>query len=222
MNIREILTAVTGALALLTAAGCAHTPKSQMYILYSNRQALEPIPQYAPAATNKIIALDSIMLPQYVDQPVIVTRLNDYELLSSEFQRWGEPLATGLRSVIERNLSLLLHNRKIVNYRYANPAIVDLVVNITVTDLSGILGREARLAVRWSLSGQNNRKATAIIKSTTYTRKLKDATYGSYVVAQSKMLAEFCKELAADISKFCSEENSESDSKNSTESAEHK
>lgn len=213
MKKRELLRITTGVIALLIAAGCASTPKSEMYVLYGNRKTLEPMPEYSSVATNMVIGFDSITLPQYINQPVIVTRQNDYKLVFSEFQRWGEPLSANLRGVIGRNITLLLHDQKIVDYRFVDPETVDLVVNIAFTDLSGILGKEAVLAVRWTIARNGDRQVLTEVKDARYTRKLKDASYGSYVVAQSEMLAEFCKDLAASICEECAEAQPETDSK---------
>ncbi|AMV70893.1 hypothetical protein JCM30471_27000 [Desulfuromonas carbonis] len=88
--------------AIPALAGCislgAPTPPSHFYLLGA---APAPVPA---GPVQGELQLTLVALPAYLDRPQLVTRRNEQELEIAPFERWGEPLATGITRVLAATL----------------------------------------------------------------------------------------------------------------------
>ena len=215
MNMKYMLTISAGAgLCLMFFSGCASTPQSNFYVLNSQAKDLPKI-ENSGKASQVVIGFNHIQAPKYLDSPVIVTRSSDYKLKVSEFNRWGEPLKDNFRNTVARNLAVLLQNPKIGNTRLLDPRLVDYVINMNVITMDGVLGEKATLMVQWDVYHRSKHPDIAGTRVTTYTTKIKDSSYEAYVIAQSKLTAEFSVDLARRIAELTNAETDEEASSSS-------
>jgi uncharacterized lipoprotein YmbA len=179
-------------------SGCASTQRSRFYVLFPSQPKAEDIIKN-DEARNAVIAIDKVKLPKHLNRPYIVTHISEYELNFSEFRRWGQDLDKNVRNVITDNISKILDSDKIAESRLAYSGEADYTVDIDVRSMSGTLGENAYLSARWRISKKGEEKSTDA-KTGKYSVELKDSKYSSYIIAQSGMLADLSKDIAAAIS----------------------
>lgn len=86
-------------LAVLASA-CASSPQGKFYTL----SAREP-QERAQAAESVRISIDSVSVPELVDRPQIVTRIDATQVDIDEFARWADPLEAQITRVLATNLA---------------------------------------------------------------------------------------------------------------------
>lgn len=87
------------ALAVLTSA-CASSPQATFYTL----AAREP-QERAQTAESVRISIDSVSVPELVDRPQIVTRIDATQVDINEFARWADPLEAQITRVLATDLA---------------------------------------------------------------------------------------------------------------------
>lgn len=87
------------ALALLASA-CASSPQATFYTLAARQ------PQERPQAAGSVrISIDSVSVPDLVDRPQIVTRVDATQVNIEEFARWADPLEAQITRVLAADLA---------------------------------------------------------------------------------------------------------------------
>jgi uncharacterized lipoprotein YmbA len=172
-------------MAILFLGGCASTEPSRLYIL--NAQTTQALSQ----PSSKKICIESVHLPDHLQKAPIVTLKDENELAHSEFNRWGGSLRDNIEQVLTQNLSHLLQNDQIFTSSRKSTCRDGVRVEIWIHEMSGILGKSARLQARWILNG----KALSFKGSET----LQGDSHAEYVQAQSKLLAELSRAIAESI-----------------------
>ena len=180
---------------ILLLVGCASTPNSHFYVL----SALSPhtedsvTPEQSPS-----LFIGTVPIPDHLTRPVILTQTDDNELAYSEFHRWGGDLDNNIRETLTLNLSELLSSNQIFRTKPSGINFVDYRIDLQINYLSGTLGKEAQLQASWSIYALKSEEFITI-QSFEKTVPLTDESRNSYVSAQSKILADLSREIAAAI-----------------------
>ncbi|MCC5846847.1 MAG: membrane integrity-associated transporter subunit PqiC [Verrucomicrobia bacterium] len=174
----------------LFGAGCATTPSSRLYRLDARSETVEAQGE----VVSRIIRLNSVTLPGVLHQPTVITETSPVQIHSSEYDRWAESLERQVAEVLSRNLTALLPNAHVVRGRMHPDLKADLEVHVEVLQLSGTLGDQARLDLRWSQSRRG--EASAALHRWQGQRTLESMDVHAYVLAQSELLAEACQIMA--------------------------
>lgn len=104
------LTLVFWVLAVMS--GCSRSPRVNFYILEPTAKAAAAVPaQNAPT-----VAVAPITLPEMVDRPQMVVRVDGSRVDILEMHRWAEPLKSGIPRLIAENLSRLLGSAQVSTY----------------------------------------------------------------------------------------------------------
>ena len=69
--------------------------------------------QSLPKAAGAI-AIGPLELPAYLVGPTLVTRIDEYEVVVSDYERWAEPLRDGFARVLVAGVSDQVRSRKVV------------------------------------------------------------------------------------------------------------
>ena len=93
-------------------AGCSRSPRVDFYTL-SPMANPEVTPQ-APTALTVVVA--PITLPELVDRPQMVVRVDGSRVDILETRRWAEPLKSGIPRLLAENLSHLLGGARVSAY----------------------------------------------------------------------------------------------------------
>jgi uncharacterized lipoprotein YmbA len=184
-------------IALLFLAGCTaiKTKTSRFYVL-SSMAGVETEKQVRPSDTSNIsISIGPISLPKYLRKPQIVTRTGNNELNLAEFDRWAGKIEEDIGRVIAENLGHMLATDKVLSYPSMQAIGPDYNIQIDISRFDGRLGGDIELIVRWAvLDGQG--RAVHGIKATHIIESAGGEGYADMVLAQSKALAVFSRELA--------------------------
>ncbi len=85
-------------------AGCSRSPRANFYILEPTAKAETAV----PATNAPTVAIAAITLPEIVDRPQLVVRVDGSRVDILEMHRWAEPLKSGITRLLAENLSRLL------------------------------------------------------------------------------------------------------------------
>ena len=132
-------------LVLLTLlAGCGSTPRSDYYVLSSD--AAGKIGNEGPS-----LGLGPITIPEYLKRREMVRDRQSHKLNFAEFDRWAEPLDSGILRVTVLNLSKLLNTQQIQPFPFRRSSLPDYAISIAVIEL-GTHGTTALLVTEWRVS----------------------------------------------------------------------
>jgi uncharacterized lipoprotein YmbA len=146
------------------------------------------------------IGIDPVKIPEYLNQPEIVTRLTQNELRLDEFAKWAEPLEDNISQALAENLSSLLCTRSIAIFPWRGGTSIDYRIDVDVIQMDGTLGESALLEVFWSIAdGADRKKPVLVAKRSTYKEPTAGGDYGTFVLAQSRNLASLSREIAKTI-----------------------
>jgi uncharacterized lipoprotein YmbA len=177
--------------------GCASSQSPRFYLL-SSLDTLSP--ETKPSAEERCfsIGIGPIRIPDYLDQPRVVTRGAPNEIVLAEFDRWGEPMKDNLTRVLAKNLSILLCTKTIAFFPWRGGIPIDYRIEMEVLRLDGSLGGIVCLEVWWMvLSGDGKRMLLA--KKSSFNEGVGGQDYRSLVAAQSRALGHLSRDIAAAI-----------------------
>jgi uncharacterized lipoprotein YmbA len=177
--------------------GCASSPPPRFYLLNS----LETIsPGTKPSAEERCfsIGIGPIRIPDYLDQPRIVTRGGPNEIAMAEFDRWGEPLKDNLTRILAKNLSILLCTKTIAFFPWRGGIPIDYRIEMEVLRLDGSLGGNVSLEAWWVILSGEGKKILFSEKSNV-TEAAGGQDYRSLVAAKGRAVGRLSAEIAEAI-----------------------
>jgi uncharacterized lipoprotein YmbA len=191
-----LIVLILGAL-LVVHLGCASSPSSRYYLLSSLDTTS---PEKKPSAEEQCfsIGIGPINIPDYLNQPKIVTRSAPNVVALAEFDRWGEPMKDNLTRVLAKNLSILLCTKTIAFFPWRGGIPIDYRIEMEVLRLEGSLGGNVSLEAWWMvLSGDGKRMLFS--NKSTFSEAVGGKDYGSLVSAQSRAVGRLSAEIAEAI-----------------------
>jgi len=145
-----ILTA--GVLAL---AGCMSVADPTKYYVLSPTSPREPTP--TSSASSVAVGVGPVLIPGYLNRVQIVTRDANDEVAVAMYDRWAEPLESGIAQVLADNLGAHVGSERIAVFPWRGGVarVLDYQVVVVVLRFEGWLGRQATLDARWRLVGKD-------------------------------------------------------------------
>jgi uncharacterized lipoprotein YmbA len=165
---------------------------SQFYVL-----STEPGVLLATVATDKqlSIGVGPIFLPDILDRPQIVTRVDSNRIALAEFDRWGGDLNKNLLRVLSQNLMQRLSTDNIVTFPWKRQENPDLQVSIRFFDFDGTLGKQVVISGIWQvLDGEQGCLLAA--RRFDLTETPADSSYAGFVDALSHAVAGLSQAIA--------------------------
>jgi uncharacterized lipoprotein YmbA len=144
------------------------------------------------------IGLGPIELPEHLNRPQIVTRVNPNEVAFAEFHRWAASLKDDFSSTLARNLSNLLATDRVAVYPWTSKTPVHVQVKIDVIRFEGHLGKGVVLETTWALFRDGATKPV-LSRGSVVSEKLDKSGYEGLVEAQSRAVAVLSREIARAI-----------------------
>ena len=192
-----------GVLAALLLSGCLQTTaedKTRFYLLSALPDTTAPI---AGVRLNPAITVDvaKLRLPQYLQRPEVVTRVDTNRLVLSEFDLWGGSLEKNMTRVLAANLSALLSTSEVHIESRRRPAGIDAAVEIEVMQFERTPGGRSVLEVQWRVFGPERDKAPLASKISRFTSAPVSASpsVDATVAAMSALIGDLSVALAQAI-----------------------
>jgi uncharacterized lipoprotein YmbA len=186
----------------LALAGCLGGPSAptNFYML----SPLSPSQAGMSAATAKartLIALETVVIAEYLNRNEIVVNLDDTVYRLAEFNQWTEPLSDNLTRVLEENLTNLLNDDSIDVFMASDSSILfDYRLEVDVLRLDGNLGDQVTLVAQWALL-EAEEDYLKLMQRSEYQEPTADDTYRELVLAKSRAVEKLSRDIADAIKK---------------------
>lgn len=168
------------------------TPPSHFFVLESITNSTDIL-----SDRSLIVAIELVEFPEYLMRSQIVTQRQKTIFHISDIQRWATPLEDQVLNLIANNLKLLLPESTVVISPWQSNRHVDYNLQISVKKLSGILGQETDVDIRWQLADQGGGK----YRGHYIDQRPIDDSYESLVKALNRGLEGLSRELATALAK---------------------
>jgi hypothetical protein len=173
---------------LLLTGACANTPSGSVYTL-NIEQSGQDLDLGVPLA----VVVDYVAVPEEVDRPQLVVRINESQVRIVEAARWSEPLKSQIGNVMAVDLARLFRDARV----YATSQSTDrptIRLAITVRMFDATPGKGAMLAVVWSILTPDS---THVLNGKSVVlRRVDSDGYDALVNAQSRALAAVSGDMA--------------------------
>ena len=176
---------------LALASGCGSTKPSQFYLLQPMAQ---PDAESVSEPSGPLL-LGPVRVAAYLRRPQLVQRVSADEVTLSERHRWAAPFDDGITETLQENLLVLLPELEIIPLRNAVRTSKMPRLEVDIIRLDGKAGETAVLLARWRILDADRQEMGAELSELSVA--VEDGTHGSLVAAQSRLLADFSRELAA-------------------------
>lgn len=186
MSVRGIMLVIGLA---LTAAGCGSSPKVRYYTLSA---AAAPAAA-APAKAALTVTVGPVRVPEVVDRPQIVLRVDANRVELSEFDRWAEALKLAIPRVVAASLAQQIASAWIVVYSPSAPA-ADFRVLIDVERFESEPARAVTVEASWSILPRAKgepKSGRSVVREPAGA-----AGYDALVAAHSRALAAVSRDIA--------------------------
>jgi len=184
----------TGVLAL---AGCMSVADPTKYYVLSATPLREPTP--AALVSSITIGVGPVLIPGYLDRIQIVTRDAHDSVEVAMYDRWAEPLESGIAQVLADNLGARVGSERIAVFPWRGGVarVLDYQVAIAVLRFDGWPGRQVTLDARWRLLGKDGQEL--VLKRSTIKEPIAGEGYQALVQGLNQALATLAQEIAAEI-----------------------
>jgi hypothetical protein len=184
---------------VMVLSGCASTPPTRFFVLSS----ISDIEEMGNPERERCFAIGigPVKIPEYLNQPEIVTRITANEIRVDEFAKWGEPLEDNISRALAENLTSLLCIRAIAAFPWNGKIPIDYRIDVHVIQMDGALGESvALLDVSWAIArGTDRKKPPLLTRRKSYREPTGGGDHGAFVSAQSRNLASLSREIAEAI-----------------------
>lgn len=145
-----------------------------------------------------VIGIGPVRLPEYLQRPQLVTRLDSNRLQLTDGHRWAEPLAENITRVIRENLILLLENNRLHSYPWHRSLAVERQLIIDIINFEGDGESSVQLVAVWQI---NNGQGEVVLppKRSRFQVPYPSLNYSGRTEALSETLALFCREVAGEL-----------------------
>ena len=181
---------------ILILNGCITAPDSPVPRFY-RLQAVDDIQAGGKfnLASNMIIGVGPVGIPEYQNRPQIVTQNENKMLTIAQFDRWGEPLDLALARLVSDNLTALLEGATIKTYPWNLAIPVKYQLILDVVKLESQLDKDLFFAAQWSiLDAQANKMI--MMKKSEFRLPINPHNYSGLVKTLSQAAAALSREIA--------------------------
>jgi uncharacterized lipoprotein YmbA len=184
---------------LLVVVGCSPfgsgtRHQTESYVLNSLFSEETP-PQPLTDLSDIGVLVGPIRMAMYLDRSDVVIRNSRNEVEIADFASWAGPLRENFSRVLAENLSFWLNTKKVAIFPGTKLQFFDYNVQMNVARFDGRPGDKAHLRVRWLILDKK-RKNMLFNEHTALSRPAENDSIESMVAAQSRLLADFSREIA--------------------------
>ena len=188
----------TFVIGMVVFTGCrSKTPPVRFYTLSTIAQTAEKTP-VAEVDQPIAIGVGPMEIPKTIDRPQIVVRINPNKLEVDEFHRWAGSLYEDILEVLTQNLSILLKSNHISAHPWEDFFNPDYRIVMDIHRFDGSPGDHIVLNVTWTITDGRGRKPL-VVRKTIIREPVLGMDFEAYVLAKSRALAHFSREIAREI-----------------------
>lgn len=187
------------AVAVLTSAcvGGASAP-SRYYVLLPADTA--PLPPSVPSSTDgPPVEVARVILPEYLNQPGILSQSRDYQVERADYDLWAGPLADEITRALSENLSRMVPTNRLTRATTRPGTPLDYIVEVEVVSFERNPANVVQLIARWSVFREEGRRLVGMRRSQ-FNQTVGGPDYTVTVAAMSRALADLSGEIAQTIS----------------------
>ncbi len=179
-------------LLLAGLAGCASSPPARFYTLEA-RAVAEP----AAGKADYNVLVGPVTIPDLVDRPQMVLRVDASRVTIAEQARWAEPLKIAIARALAGNLGQLIDGARVATYPQATGSPADFQIFVDVQTFDAVLGGGSTIELIWTVKSGKSKAEKAgrsVIRETA-----SGADHAALVAAHEKALAVISREIAAAV-----------------------
>jgi uncharacterized lipoprotein YmbA len=197
LQVNVILWAVLVVLGGCSPFGSGTRHQTDNYVLNSMFSEETP-PQPIADLSHIGVLVGPIRMAMYLDRSDVVIRNSRNEVEIADFASWAGPLRENFSRVLAENLSLWLNTKKVAIFPGTKLKFFAYTVQMNVARFDGRPGDNAHLRARWLILDER-RKNLLFNEYTELSRPTENDSIASMVAAQSRLLADFSREIAEAI-----------------------
>jgi uncharacterized lipoprotein YmbA len=190
------LTLVILVIVVISLGGCRRSQTPRFYALSSMQDQV--ISKRSSPVQNAIIGIGPVKQADYLDQPRLVNRTSDNQLIVAEYDRWVGSFKDNFVNVLADNIGFLLPTERIHFYPWRRSMPIDYQVVVDIVRCDGRLGDAAWLEARWSIL-KSPEKKLLIMSRSSIREPVGGVDYSALVAAQSRAIAKLSQEIAEAI-----------------------
>lgn len=181
----------------LCLSACRSTPPVGFYTLNSQTDFKVP-PGNEIQFKNLSVGIGSVVLPDYLDRPQMVTFKGPHRLHLSEFHRWACRLDGEIARAMGKNVSMLLGTSNVAIFPWDQSKSPDFKVDLTFYHFEGTLGESFHIQGVWTLTQKKNKNAISTFQ---FDQKIpiSGSTYEDLAAASSRGLWSLGQEISQRI-----------------------
>ena len=185
------------AAGVLALAGCMSVADPTKYYVLSPATPREPLP--AASASSVAVGVGPVLIPGYLDRVQIVTRDANDGVSVAMYDRWAEPLESGIAQVLADNLGAQMGSERIAVFPWRGGVarVLDYQVAVVILRFEGWPGRQATLDARWRLVGKDGQEVA--LKRSTLNEPIAEPGYQALVQGMNRLLLSLAREIASEI-----------------------
>jgi uncharacterized lipoprotein YmbA len=191
--VRTIPFVLLSGLLLAGIAGCASSPPARFYTLEA-RAVATPVATPAVGKADYNVVVGPVSIPDLVDRPQMVLRVDASRVTIAEQARWAEPLKIAIARALAGNLGQLIDGARVATYPLASGSSADYQVFIDVQTFDAVLGGASTIELIWTVKAGNGQAEKA---GRSVSREAANGgDHAALVAAHEKALAAISREIA--------------------------
>lgn len=144
---------------------------------------------------EQVIGLGPVVLPQYLDRSVIVTRISPNRLALNDGHRWAGSLQSEIMRVLADNLGSRLHAKEVILFPWNTLIEPESCFRVKIQNFEGRPGENVTLKAAWSLTFASSDRP-AVHRVSMVQEKINGYDFEDLAAAMGKALAELSDEMA--------------------------
>ncbi|CAG4893630.1 hypothetical protein R69919_03619 [Paraburkholderia gardini] len=141
------------------------------------------------------MVIGPVTIPDIVDRPQIVTRVDANEVEINEFARWAQSLKGGIARVIAADLGALLNSQQVSVFEGWDDPLTTWRVRLDVVNFESVPGRDVTVDVQWAVRPPG--KTRPVLGHSVAHEVISGPGYEPIVAAHDRALASVSRDIAA-------------------------
>ena len=182
-------------LAFWTLAGCGSVFTPSQPISYYTLTPQATAAGSVPGMADRIVAVQTARLPDYLNQNGIVTRGENNVVNVAKDIQWAGALDDNITRVIVSDLAVILGSSKVVAFPVSAALPVDRVVHVDISQFEEASDGTVTLVAQWTLFADAGRTYLTT-NAATYTTTTSGTDFAAITAAMSQLLGSLSQDIA--------------------------